>query len=499
MPAEISAIASESCAQARRLWPAALGVALLGAEICFAARPGLNWPLWTLAAIAGLIVTLPRRAERTKRVGFDRTSGLYLTLAAALSCAAAVTAEPTLQGLILIAVAALGAYVVQHSVSPQPGAVLLVPLRIGLAALAEAGRRTSEAAALLRAGSAVPILRGTALALPILVVLSLLLSGADPTLASWRDALAEALRQLTFLPRLIFFLVLAIGLTGSYGLAMRGAALGSAQSSPSAPRLLSQLERLIVLVSVAALFALFFLLQLSYLFGSIGAQPGSGVTFAEATHRGFGELTVAAALCVALILGLESCAARDGREPWIRVLSGLIILEALLLLLSAYQRVVAYEAAYGFTVQRLYVQIYAGAVGVILVLLAVELLAGVDPARFARRTIVTGLLGLGLVAFSNPSAWVVRANVARYQTLRRIDAEYLAQLAGRSPDAIAELVRALPALEPADAARLRAALEASAVRHVGFYREPAWYEWNLHRGEARSALASAGLLPQQAQ
>jgi hypothetical protein len=34
---------------------------------------------------------------------------------------------------------------------------------------------------------------------------------------------------------------------------------------------------------------------------------------------------------------------------------------------------------------------------------------------------------------------------------------------------------------------------------VGFYREPAWYEWNLHRGEARSALASAGLLPQQAQ
>jgi hypothetical protein len=498
MPAEISELAPDSRAEARRLWPAALGVALLGAGICFAALPGLNWPLWTLAAIAGLIVTLPRRSERTQRVALDRTSGLFLTLAAALSCGAAVTAEPTLQGLILIAVAALGAYVLKRSGSLVPGAVLLAPFRIGLAALAEAGRRASEAAALLRADSVVPILRGTALALPILVVLSLLLSGADPTLANWRDALAEALRQLTFLPRLIFFLVLATGLTGSYGIAVRGAELGVAPGSPSAPRLLSQVERLIVLASVAALFALFFLLQLSYLFGSIGAQPGSGVTFAEATHRGFGELTVAAALCVALILGLESCAARAGREPWIRMLSGLIILEALLLLVSAYQRVVAYEAAYGFTVQRLYVQIYAGAVGVILVLLAVELLAGVDPARFARRTIVTVLLGLGLVTFWNPSAWVVRANVARHQVIRRIDAEYLAQLAGRSPDAIAELVRALPELEPADAARLRAALEASAARHAGFFREPAWYEWNLHRAEARSALASAGLLPQQA-
>jgi len=481
----------------RTLWPAAVAVAVLGSWIDFAALPGLNWPLWTLAAAFGL--ALCGRASAGAAAGRALTPGAALTavLACVLSTGAAVTTVPPLQGLTFLGVAALAAYAVQSQIGSANGtarALILTPLSIGVRSLREAAARLAEAAVALRAGRAVPALRGLALALPILIVLYLLLSGADPTLAAWRDALTEWLRRLTFLPRTLFFGVLLTLMTGAYGLAMRGAGAASpGMPQRAASRPLGPLERLIVLGSVAALFGLFFVLQLANLFGDIAARSGSGVTFAESVHRGFGELTVAAALCLVLIVALDARAPRGVREPWIRAAGLIVIAEALLLLVSAYERVLAYETAYGYTVQRLFVQVYEGVIGVVLVLLAYEVWRGVDRARLLRSSALSAVVALTALIWLNPLATVVRANLIRYQSSGRIDAAYLAELAVR-PDAIPELVRGLPQLAPADATRVRAALAQAVAHHGGYFGGHAWYEWNLRRAQARAALQEAGLV-----
>ena len=134
------------------------------------------------------------------------------------------------------------------------------------------------------------------------------------------------------------------------------------------------MERLIVLVSVVTLFSIFFVLQISRLFGNSGGLAGSGITYAQAAHEGFGELTIAASLCATLLIGLAAGSIGGVRSRTERALSAVLILQAQLLLLSAYHRLEIYEDVYGFTELRLYVQCYTGVVFVALGQLALEIL-----------------------------------------------------------------------------------------------------------------------------
>ena len=44
------------------LWSASAAVAAFGAGVLFDAAPGINWVLWTSAAVAGLLVSIDRGA-----------------------------------------------------------------------------------------------------------------------------------------------------------------------------------------------------------------------------------------------------------------------------------------------------------------------------------------------------------------------------------------------------------------------------------------------------
>src|SRR5664279_929354 len=69
-----------------------------------------------------------------------------------------------------------------------------------------------------------PAARGVLIATPIIVVLWILLAQADPSLFSWGDAIATAIRELSFVPRLLFGLFIGVLSLGTFGLAVRGLA-----------------------------------------------------------------------------------------------------------------------------------------------------------------------------------------------------------------------------------------------------------------------------------
>jgi len=305
--------------------------------------------------------------------------------------------------------------------------------------------------------------------------------------------LADAIARLSFVGPASMFAVVTVVALGVFGIALRTTQAESAAPAAEPPGrpALSALEQRIVLGAVVAVLGLFLALQASDLFANPGARYGSGVTLAEAIHRGFTELSLVATLSIALILGLERRVASGGRAPS-RALGLVLVGECLLVLVSAHQRLAAYESAYGYTRLRLLVGVYIGLLAIALLALALELCRRFDRARLARRiALAAALAGLAL-GYWNHSAWMVRQNVARYARSGRIDLRYLVWGAG--PDAVPELLRALPALAP----DVRACALRSLASRYGDTLGPSapvapWYQWSLRRAAARTALARVDL------
>jgi len=325
------------------------------------------------------------------------------------------------------------------------------------------------------------------------VVFGWLLAGADPVLAAIRDTLLEALERVDAVTRLAFFVVLAVGSLGGFGLALREIPARAQAPIRPAPRALgTDAERLIVLTAVVGLFAAFLLLQLSYLFGNPPALAGNGITFAEYARRGFGELTVVVTLATLLVLALDRHALRGPLDGRVRLLELALVLELELLLVSAFRRVWLYETAYGFTTARLYAQTYMIALAPLLVLLARDALRGRhDGRRLARRAGVAALLAFLVLAYGNHEAWIAQWNLARHRATGQLDVPYLVW--SLSLDGVPVLVRALEALPPREREELRQRLR---ERYGGEKGPKAcrWFEWKWRAGRAAAALESAGLV-----
>jgi hypothetical protein len=412
----------------------------------------------------------------------------------AFGAGAAATADAGIQILIACAVIVLLAMAVLLACDPRWKRVTLAfmlwaPWVAGLTAITEALRRTFELGALVTTPENRPPLRGAALSLAVVGVFGLLLSNADPVLATLRDDLVDALTRLDIVPRLAFFLTVLVGALGGGGMILRREPVpGPDTSVPASTFRIGDVERLIVLGSVVALFASFLLLQVSYLFGNAPARVGSGITFAEYARRGFSELTTVATLCTLLLVFLDGWASRGRADRWARLASVAVTAELLLLLCSALRRLWLYEEAYGFTRLRLYAHAYMVVMAALIVLLGWELSRGLRSGRMARRAASIGALALLALIYWNHEAWIVRANVARYARTGQLDALYLQHL---SANAVPAIVESLPELPRPIAARLRASLRG----RFSSAAKGRWFEWNLRRREAAEALRAAGIVP----
>ena len=452
------------------------------------AMPGINWGAWTLIAAAGLFIFLRIAGSRTIWV----TSGIAVIIA----FGASITADPLIHALIVLSVILFLALSMLLSNNPTvrritASFVIPAPVVAFATAITESIKRGIDALHLVRSERARSVLRGVLITVPVVVIFALLLASADPTFAGWRDAIENLLTSWAFLPRTFFFIgMLAITL-GAYGFAQREASQPIPVAPPAeSPKWLGATERLILLGSVATLFWVFLAVHLSYLFGNLPDVTGSGVTFADYARRGFAELTVVATASVILILVSERFGKTDEREGLLRLATIALIVGVLFLLVSAFNRVLLYEAAYGYTTARLYAQCYMIVVGVSLIALIWEIRGTIQPSRLFRVAgIVATIVFVGLV-YWNHHAWIAERNIDRLATTGRLDVTYLTR--DLSLDAVPTMTRRLPALpEPSRGDLQRALVSRYTGRARIFNRK--WYEWNLRTNEAREALLGLGI------
>jgi hypothetical protein len=297
-----------------------------------------------------------------------------------------------------------------------------------------------------------PVVRGLVIAIPVVAIFASILASADVVFANRLDEFIklfkiENLPQYIF--RLVYILVFAYAIAGIYLHAANNADEKISKDKPMVPAFLGFTEASIVLGSVVILFAVFVIIQFQYFFGGQTNISFTGFTFSEYARRGFGELVGVAFISMLMLLGLGAITRRE-TETQRRVFSGLgVVLVGLVLvmLVSAYQRLVLYETAYGFSRLRTYTHVFMVWLALLLVVVvALEIL------RYERAMALAMLLTLfGFVVSLgslNVDAFIVRHNIQREVKAQakpssservELDAVYFVEL---SDDAVPALVNA---------------------------------------------------------
>jgi hypothetical protein len=345
-----------------------------------------------------------------------------------------------------------------------------------------------------------PVMRGGLLALPVLAIFTCFLASADLIFADYLEDILH-LEFLSDLLELLWRGVIILGaawvLAGGLAYALsRGRmsanenALEKALDSLAQAISLGFIEVTTVLISVDLLFLVFVWIQFTYLFGGQANVTVEGYTYAEYARRGFFELLTVSVLTLGLILGLHRlvrCEAGWQRRIF-NGLSSLMVGLVLVILASAFQRLLLYEAAYGYTQLRLYSHVFMLWLAVTFVWLLATL--WLRPDRFAIGAFLA-ILGFVLTLNAiNPDAYIAERNLARYQATGKLDVHYLTTL---SEDVVPALVLAMDQVTGDERERLSDHLRDRLGRMEENTRWQSWPSLHLARWRAYELLVESQL------
>jgi hypothetical protein len=476
----------------------ALALGLLVEILFYGHRPGISFFLWAAACVLAAAA-----AGGLARVRVSTSAWLAMAGVLVFAGATFFRQEPLTVFLCLVLTIFLLTVVVRAFRFGRLGrygwvdmavAFLWVPLEAWIRpwpVAAEAWSGTVRERGSRRA--AFSVARGLLLALPFVVVFLALLSAADLVFGDYVELALRWIdleKLIDWTARLLVVLISAAFLLGALVAALRppGDRKLIGEDPPLVQPFLGFTETAIVLSLVLLVFLSFVGVQFTYLFGGQANIHAAGYTYAEYARRGFGELLAVAFLALAMIYLLAAVTRFDTRRQrmaFFALCSGIVLLVTVMLA-SAFQRLVLYEQAYGFSRLRTYTHVaifwLAAALIVFLVLLFLGRLRRLAPAALV---LVCGFT-LSLVLL-NVDKFIADRNTARYAASGDLDVAYLINL---SDDALPRLVNLVPQTAGDEADSLLAGLACRRRAIEAADRRFGWPSDHASRATALRALAA---------
>ncbi|MGE5072295.1 MAG: DUF4153 domain-containing protein [Anaerolineae bacterium] len=416
---------------------------------------GLNFGLYAVLCVAGGVLILAVNQQRPAM-----GSLLLFPLILVFAGIAVLRAEPltiflavvfTLFLMLVLANTYLAGRWLRYGVADHFNAALRLlgsMLARPLSFQADVRKERLEAGNTEKRANPWPFARGIVIAVPIVAVFASLLASADAAFNTQLDAFLNyfAIQNLPeYIFRLVYILIGAYLLVGVilHASTQSGDEKLLGEDKPLVPAFLGFIEATIVLGSVALLFAAFVVIQFRYFFGGHANINAMGFTYSEYARRGFGELVTVAFFSLLMILVFEGITRRESSLQR-RVFSGLgvaIVGLVMVMLVSAYQRLVLYETAYGFSRLRTYTHVALIWIGLLLV--AVVVLELLQRQRAFGAAMLIASLGFALsIAALNVDGLIAGQNVERASEGHELDVAYLASL---SSDSVPTVVKAFEA------------------------------------------------------
>jgi hypothetical protein len=290
----------------------------------------------------------------------------------------------------------------------------------------------------------VPIFRGILIALPIVACFAYLFASADMVFSK---KLADFFELFSFERGFEYFLRLLIILFWAYVLA--GIFLYAATKSHDEKLIgveqdfikpfIGFIEAVIVLGSVSTLFLLFVLVQFRYFFGGDLNIGIGGFTYSQYARQGFNELVTVSFLSLLMILGFSTITRRESEKEK-RVFSGFavaILLLVMVILVSAFQRLLLAVDWHGFSRLRVYPQVFLVWIGILLI--AITVLEVSRHERYFTLAIVIAAMGFAVsLTVFNVDNSIARHNILRASQGKHFNPSYLASLSLDAVPALAE-------------------------------------------------------------
>ncbi len=472
-------------------------------QLFFNKTPGISFPILVIGFLVGLIWTAWREKVRPAT-----PSSILIVVALFFSAMSAVREQPFLTFInYLLTLCSLGLLLVtyenglwaQYSLSDY----FMGALRLVGAAFANPVRFLSSRASTTKEGNDNParktsfwtVLIGILIAIPIVGALIGLLASADPIFSGKVDEFFKIFRLEKwgeYLFRGCYIMILAYLVAGIilYAITATREKKLIGIDKPWLPPFLEWIQAVIVLGAVNLVFLAFVIIQFQYFFGGQSNIVIDGYTFAEYARNGFNELVSVTVISLLLLFALTSVTRRENpnQRKSFSALGVVLVLLVVVILVSAFQRLLLYESAYGFTRIRVQTHVLMIWLGILLVVtLMLELVN--RPRAFGLAALLTAF-GFGLTLnIINPDASIVRLNLKPEYTIQELDAQYLLTL---SSDAIPNLVKAFQDYTLPDKTRdqLGAVLACSLYNLKQDRQDDSWQSFHFSRHLADQYLQS---------
>ena len=210
---------------------------------------------------------------------------------------------------------------------------------------------------------------------------------------------------------------------------------------------LGAIEISVVLGLINLLFLSFVIVQIPYLFGGMDlVQNTPDFKLADYARRGFGELVTVAALVLPILLVSHWLLRKDSpiNEKIYRVLAGIQVGLLFVIMISAAQRLflLTGNVGYGLTTIRFYPMVVMIWLALVFAWFSLTVLRGARH-KFAWGALWSAVFILGTLHVVNPDDFIVRTNIRLMNEGRIFDAHYNSNL---SSDAVPVLLENLPSM-----------------------------------------------------
>ncbi|MBT3240776.1 MAG: DUF4173 domain-containing protein [Chloroflexi bacterium] len=273
--------------------------------------------------------------------------------------------------------------------------------------------------------------RGLALAIPIVYFFSSLLTSADPVFAQEFEEFFKIFKIENlgeYISRSILILIIAYLIAGIFMHAFYKNH-DEKLNKNKIPSFLGFTETSIILGSVNILFLSFVIVQFQYFFGGKANVVLEGYTYAEYAQRGFAELVAVAVFSLLLFIGLSSISKKQEKNKQ-NIFSGMGIALFLLIgviLVSALQRMLIYEEAYGFTRLRTYTHVFI--IWLAILLAGIVILEIIKMQKYFTLFMMVAAIGFAAsLNLLNVDAFITNMNFSRFESGEELDIGHLASL-----------------------------------------------------------------------
>ncbi|MFC4559558.1 DUF4153 domain-containing protein [Virgibacillus kekensis] len=291
------------------------------------------------------------------------------------------------------------------------------------------------------------VLVGLVIGVPLLFLITALLMSADAVFQEMILELPMFILDLNFLESVfrtaavMIFTFLFFGILQVLVVKTKKSSPKPVQESGTTAISLNSVTAVTILILLNTVYVLFAVVQFTYFFGD-GLQEG--YTFAEYARRGFFELVIVTMInwtilicCLKLITDM-----RDSMKRFLKLMYSLLIIVSGVMLASAYQRLSMYEAAYGFTLDRLLAHAFMIFLMVIFAYTLIRVwIEGIELLHFY---LIAGLICYTVLNVVHIEQLVVEENLERYEDTGKLDIHYLNTLGYTGIEGLIELYKQEP-------------------------------------------------------